>query len=216
MLVDSKRARRVDGVFGNKALDALIVTARSALFRHASALFTHLAGELPGAADDLIDPSHALPIGAEHGDRTDIVQYVLRRDGLGAHPAFGERDIFGHRRIEMVAHHDHVEMFVESVAGVGIGRVGRRRQAVGFAGDADDIWRMAAASALGVVHMNSAAFDCGQRVFEESAFVQRVGMQLDLEIHFIGNRETAIDGGRHGAPVFMDLQPHRTAGELIR
>ena len=116
----------------------------------------------------------------------------------------------------MVAHHDHVEMFVEGIAGVGVGRVGRGRQAVGLAGDADDVRRVAAAGALGVIHVDGAALDGGQGVFEEARFVQRVGVELDLKIHFVGDREAAIDGRRHGAPIFVNFEPHGAAGELFR
>jgi hypothetical protein len=50
----------------------------------------------------------------------------------------------------MVAHHQHVEMLVDGVAGERTGRVGRGRQHVLEARDLDDIRRMAAARALGV------------------------------------------------------------------
>ena len=100
----------------------------------------------------------------------------------GADAAFGKGDILRNRRVEMMAHHRHVEMFVEGVDGVGIGRIGRRRQAVLLAGDADDIGRVAAAGALGVVHVDGAAADRLQRVFDEAGFVERVGVELDLKI----------------------------------
>ena len=47
--------------------------------------------------------------------RAEIVQDVLGRDGLPADAAFGEGDILGDRRIEVMAHHQHVEMLVERV-----------------------------------------------------------------------------------------------------
>ena len=40
-------------------------------------------GRLPGAADHLADPPHRLRVGGHHADRTQIVQHVLRSDGLG-------------------------------------------------------------------------------------------------------------------------------------
>ncbi len=41
---------------------------------------------------------------------------ILGRDGLLADAAFGERQILGNRRIEVVAHHQHIEMLVDGVA----------------------------------------------------------------------------------------------------
>src|SRR5271168_5235958 len=100
-----------------------------------------------------------------------------------------------------MAHHGHVEVFVEGVHGVGVGRVGGGWQAVGDAGDADNVGRVAAAGALGVVHVDGAAADGRQGVLNETGLVQRVGMQLDLEIHLVGDGEAGVDGGGHRSPV---------------
>ena len=107
----------------------------------------------------------------------------------GADAALGEGDVLGDGRVEVVAHHRHVEVFVERVDRVGVGRVGRRRQAVRVAGDADDVRRVAAAGALGVVHVDRAAVDRGQRVLEEAGLVERVGVDLDLEVELVGDAE---------------------------
>ena len=114
----------------------------------------------------------------------------------GADAALGEGDILRNRRIEVMAHHRHVEMLVEGVDRVGIGRIGRRRQAIRLAGDADDVRRMAAAGALGVVHVDGAAADRGKRILEEAALIQRVGMDLDLKVELVGDRrQVSITAG---------------------
>ena len=116
---------------------------------------------------------------------------------------------------EVMAHHGHVEVLVEGVDGVGIGRVGRGRQAIDLAGDPDDVRRVAAAGALGVIHVDGAAADGGERILQEPAFVQRVGVQLHLEVELVGDRKTGVDHRRHRAPVLVDLEADAAAGDLI-
>ena len=83
---------------------------------------------------------------------------------------------------------------------VGVGRIGGRRQAVGDAGDPDDVGRVAAAGALGVIHVDGAAADRRQRVLHEAALVQRVGVELHLEVQVVGHAQAAIDRGRAWSP----------------
>jgi hypothetical protein len=91
----------------------------------------------------------------------------------------------------VVAHHQHVEVFLERVAGVGPGGVGAAGQHVGLAADLDDVGGMAAASPFGVEGVDGAALDGGDRVFNEAGFVEGVGVDADLHIHPIGHRQTA-------------------------
>ena len=48
------------------------------------------------------------------------MQHVLGGDGLGADARLRERHILRHRRIQVVANHDHVQMLVEGVDRVGV------------------------------------------------------------------------------------------------
>ena len=162
-----------------------------------------------------MDAAHALAVGAEHGDRADVVQHVLRGNGLGADAAFGERHVFGNSGVEVVAHHRHVEMLVESVHRVGIGRIGRRRQAIGDAGDANDVGRVAAAGAFGVIHVDRAAADGGERILDEAGFVERIGVQLHLKIEVVGDGKASVDRRRHRAPVFVNLQADAAGFQLL-
>ena len=114
-----------------------------------------------------------------------------------------------------MAHHGHVEVFVEGVHGVWVSRVGRGRQAIAIAGDADDVGRVAATGALGVVHVDGAAADRRQGVLYETGFVQRVGVELDLEIHLVGDGEAGVDGGWHRSPILVDLQAEAAGRELL-
>jgi hypothetical protein len=130
---------------------------------------------------------HALAVGAEHRDGADIVQHVFRGDRLRADAAFGKRHVFGNRRVQVMTHHRHVEVFVEGVHRVGIGRIGRGRQAIRDAGDTDDVGRVAAASAFGVIHVNGAAANGGERILDKAGFVERIGVQLHLKIEIVGD-----------------------------
>ena len=56
------------------------------------------------------------------------MQDILGGDGFGANAAFGEGDIFGNLRIEMMADHEHIEMLGNCVDGVGASGIRRRWQ----------------------------------------------------------------------------------------
>ena len=59
------------------------------------------------------------------------------------------------------------------------------------------------------------------RVLDEAGFVQRVGVDGDLHVEFVGHVEAGVDRRRRGAPVFVQLQPdgarqHLLAQRLVR
>ena len=109
---------RVDGVFGDVALDAKVVVARTVTGQW-PALQLHLVRGLPGAQDHLAHAAHGLAVRAEHADRANVVQYVFGRNRLLADAAFGKGQIFGNAGVQVVAHHQHVDMLVQRVDGVG-------------------------------------------------------------------------------------------------
>jgi hypothetical protein len=67
-----------------------------------------------------------------------------------------------------MADHQHVEMLVDRVDGVGHGRIGRRGQHVRQARGLDDVGCVAAARALGVEGGDGAALEGGDRVLDEA------------------------------------------------
>src|SRR5215472_5880594 len=79
---NAERACSIDGILGDETADPGIVAEAWPLFRQRAALVFHLRRQLPGAADDFVDAAHALAVRPEHRDCTDVVQYVLRRNGL--------------------------------------------------------------------------------------------------------------------------------------
>jgi len=143
------------------------------------------------------------------------VENILGGDGLAADAALGEGDILDDVRIEMVAHHQHVQMLVERVHRVGPRRVGRGRQHVGLAADADDVGRVAAAGALGMEGVDGAALERRDRVLDEARFVERVGVDRDRHVVPVRHRQAIIDGGGGGAPILMQLQAAGAGLDLL-
>ena len=101
------------------------------------------------------------------------------------------------------------------VDGVGPRRIGRGRQHVGCAGDLDDVRRVAAAGALGVEGVDGAALERRDRVLDEARFVERVGVDRDLHVVFVGDRQAAVDRGRRRAPVLVQLQADGAGLDLL-
>ncbi len=112
------------------------------------ALPAHLVRRLPSASDDFADSAHGLGIGTHHADRAQIVEDVLGRDGFAANAAFSESHVLGQIGIEMVADHQHVEMFVNGVDRVRPGGIGGTGQHIRFTANSNDVRRVAAAGAL--------------------------------------------------------------------
>ena len=95
IFIHAERACRVYGVFGDIALDALIISILGFFVPEATALIAHFTGQLPAPRNHLIDATHALAIGAKHGNRAQVMQHVFGHHGLRAHTAFGKGDILG-------------------------------------------------------------------------------------------------------------------------
>src|SRR5690554_4778566 len=206
---------RVDGVLGDVALDAMIVGAGAVALQRA-ALRLHLVGSLPGAQYNLADAPHGLRVGTHDREGAQIVQNVFRCDGLTPYAAFGESDVFGDGRIQMVANHQHVQVFVDGVGGEGHGRIGRRRQHIGHSGRPDDVRSVAAARTLGMKRMNAAALERLEGIFHKARFIQGVAVDGHLHIGSVGNGEAGIDGGWRGAPVLVQLKPDGAGADLFQ
>ena len=115
---NSMRDGGVDRVFRDIAADAeIVIFAR--LLGQAAALFAHLIGGLPCADDHFAHPPHCLTVRRNDRKRAHIVQDVFGGDGFAADAAFGEGDIFGDGFVQMVADHQHIEMFLDRVHGEG-------------------------------------------------------------------------------------------------
>src|SRR5271165_775892 len=119
-------------VYFDIALDAKVVMCGWIRAKLAP-LHLHLVGGLPGADDHFADAAHGLGVRGEHRKRPQVMQNVLCGDRLAPDARLGEGDVFGDAGVEVVTHHQHVEVPVDGVDRVGTGRIGRRRQDVRLA-----------------------------------------------------------------------------------
>ena len=69
-----------------------------------------------------------------------------------------------------------------------------------------DVGRVAAARALGVIGVDGAALEGGQRVLDEAALVERVGVDHHLHVHVVGHAQAIVDGAGRGAPILVQLE----------
>ena len=214
VLGDAVGDRRVDRVLGDVSLDALVVVARAVAGQRAE-LHLHLVGGLPGPDDGLADPAHRLRVRAHHADDAAVVEHVLGADRLGPDAALGERHVLGDAPRQVMADHQHVEVLVDRVDGERPGRVGAGRQDVGQAGDLDDVRGVAAAGAFGVEAVDRPALDRRDRVVDEPALVERVGVDGDLDVVLVGHRQAGVDDGEGGAPVLVELQAAGAGLDLV-
>ncbi|SXP23339.1 Uncharacterised protein [Klebsiella pneumoniae] len=185
-MCDAVGQRRVDGVFGDVALHAEVVVIPG-LLRQRSALHLHAMRHLPGAENHFSDAAHGLRIGGGEREGAEIVQHVFRSDGFPANARLGKGHVLSDVRVQMVADHQHIEMFIDGVEGVGQRWVGGRRQNVRVGAGGDDVRRMAAAGPFGMEGVDGAPADGGEGVFHKTGFIQGVAVQGDLDVHFIGD-----------------------------
>ena len=145
----------------------------------------------------------------------DVVEQVLGGDSGRPDPALGEGQVLGHRRVQVVADHQHVEVLVDGVDRVRTGRVGRRRQEVARAATLDDVRGVASAGALGVVAwiarpaMAARVDSTKPASFKVSVWMRRLQRRL------VANPQAGVDGRRRGAPVLVQLEPARAAPHLF-
>ena len=82
--------------------------------------------------------------------------------------------------VEVVTHHQHVEVFVDGVLGVGSGGVGGGRQHVGFPTHADDVGGVTPSRALRVVRVDRSTAEGLDGLFHTSRLIQRVRVNHHL------------------------------------
>ena len=202
------RHRGVDGVLCDVSLDAEVI--RSAVLFEDASLRLHLGGGLPRAGDHLADSSHGLRVRRHDTDGAHVMEDILRGDGLGADPRLGEGDVFGDGLVEVVTHHEHVEMLVDGVLGVRSRRVRGRREDLLLAADLDDVRGVSAAGALAVVGVNGPPFESLDGFFNAARLVQGVGVDGHGDVVRLGDGEAVVDRGGCGAPVLVEFHADRT------
>ena len=97
------------------------------------------------------------------------------------------------------------------------GRVGlvEEGEDVGLATDADDVGGVAAAGAFGVERMDRAALEGADGIVDETGLIERVGVDGDLDVEFVGDAETDVDGGGSRAPVLVELETDGAGEDLF-
>lgn len=176
------RQRRVNRVLAHVPLDAEVVGARAGVFGQEAPLHFVFVRRVPCPEDHFAAPAHGLAVGAHHADGAQIVQYVFGCDRFGSDPALGEGDVLGDIATQVVTHHQHVEVLVESVASIWTGRVGGRGEHIVVLHDGDDVRCMSASGTLRMVGVDGTVFegrDCG---LNEAGFIERVCVDQGLDV----------------------------------
>ena len=189
-MADALRNGRVNGILAHIALGAMVVGGRVVVLGQRAALHLVLMRRVPGARDHLATPAHGLRIRTHHADGARVVQHVLGRDGLGPDATVRERDVLGDILRQVVARHDHVQVLVHRVARVRLGRVRAAGQHVDVLHQRDHVRRVAPAGAFDVVRVHGAVLEGVGRAFDKAGFVQRVAVDLALDVEFVTDADT--------------------------
>ena len=160
----------IDGVFGEIAFNTGIVMMLT-VFGQWPTLPFHFVSRLPTPQNGFSHSAHRLRIRGHHRKRTKIVQNILCCDGFAPNTAFGKRDILGNARVEVMTHHQHIEMFVNGIDGKRTGGISGTGQHIQFAAGFNNIWCVSTTGALGVIGMDGAAFKRSQCRFNKTRFI---------------------------------------------
>ncbi len=213
MLFQSVGDGRANGIFGHIAARPVIVCQRIAWQRPTQLL--HSVCRLPGPHDDLTDTAHRLRIGRHDRECANIMQHIFSGDRASPYAAFGKGKIIGDLGIQMVRHHNHVQMLIHRIAGKRTGRVGRGRQHIGFPGNPDNIGRVPAAGAFGVERMERAAGNGLEHVLDKPSLVKGIGVDRNLDTGCVCDLKRSVNNRRRSAPVFMDFEASHARTQLL-
>ena len=92
----------------------------------------------------------------------------------------------------MVTRHDHIEVLVDCVAGVWLGWVSTTGKDVGVLHERNHIWCMSATSSFDMVCVYCPSLECSCRPLNETGLVQRVAVDLALDVVFFADTITVI------------------------
>lgn len=181
------RQRRIDRVFTDIPLNAVVISTSILILRERTSLLLIFMRCVPGAEDHLAAATHCLGIRGHHTDSACVVEHVFSFDSFCADTAVCESDVFGDVLGQVVARHDHIEVFVDCVAGVGLGWVRGAREDVGVLDEGNHIWGVAASSAFDVIGVDGTALESCCGTFDETGFIQGVGVDLALDVVFFAD-----------------------------
>lgn len=104
--------RWVNGILAHIPLYPIVIRTGALILLQEAPLHLVLMRSVPRPQDDLATATHGLRIGTHHADGTKIVENVLGSNGLSADATLREGDVLGDVLGQMVANHQHVEVFV--------------------------------------------------------------------------------------------------------
>ena len=116
---------------------------------------------------------------------------------------------------QMMADHEHVQMLIQGVHGEGHRRIGRRRQAVRFAANRDNVRSMAATGAFGMIGVDGSAFKGADRILHKASFVKRIGVNRHLYVVLLGHTQGTVNRRGSGSPILMKLETDRARLDLL-
>src|SRR5215471_1618974 len=134
------------------------------------------------------------------------MQNVFGGNGFLANSTLGKRKIFRNPRIEVMRDHHHIEGLIEGIYRIGSSWSRGRWNDVWFAAHLDDVRGMSAACPFRVKGVNGSALEGCNCILDETALVERVGMDKNLHVHVICDRQAVINGRGCCAPVLMKLE----------
>ena len=206
---------RIDRVLGDVTKSPKVVGGRMVGVFQFTKLLLHFIGSLPSATEHLPHPAHGLTVTGHDRKGPEIVQDIFGGNGLGTNAGFRECNVLGNFGVQMMTHHEHIEMLVDGIDGERTSRIGGRRQNVRFTADSDDVRSMTATGSLGVKSVDGSTLEGGHGILDKAGLVEGIGMNGDLHVHFIGHAETDVYCGGSGAPVLMKLESHGAGSHLL-
>lgn len=209
------RNRRIDRVLANVPLHPEVVGIRALVFLERTTLHFVLVRRVPSTKDDFAAAAHGLRIGRHHGNGAKVVEDVFGSNRLSTDARFRKGNVFGDVTREVVAHHQHVEMFVQCVFGVRSGWVCGRGEDVVVLNYTDDVWCMASSRAFGMIGVDGPALEGLDGLLYETRLVQGISMDECLDIVLVTDGQTGVDRCRRATPVFVKFQTADTGLGLL-
>ena len=111
--------------------------------------------------------------------------------------------------------HHHIEGLIKRICSVWSRWSRGRRDDVWFAAHLDNVRGVSAARPFRVKRVNGSALERGDRIFDETAFVERVCMDKNLHVHVIRNRQATVNRRGGCTPVFVKFESARPGLDLL-
>src|SRR4029077_13369763 len=148
-------------------------------------LFLHLIGGLPCTRYHFANATHGLTVRPHDRECAQIMQDVFGRYCFLADAALGEGDILRNTTVEVMSDHDHIERLIGRIHCVRTRRSCRSWKDICLTAHLDDVRGMPATGSFRVKRVDCSALESCDSAFDETALVQCVGMNSNLNIHVI-------------------------------